>query len=65
MESELKDIFTKYADEDHDIKPAHRLLGDVLGLAGCTPADVGESKDWVGIVRGAKQDRIHLCKALH
>jgi hypothetical protein len=65
LESEHKDIITKYRDAAYVMKLEHKVLSDVLSLARYTPVGVGESKDWVRIVHGAKQDRRHLCKALH
>jgi hypothetical protein len=64
-ESEHKDIITKYPDAAYVTKQGREVPGKVVNLASCTPVGVGESKDWVRIVHGAKQDRCHLFKALN
>lgn len=65
MESEHKDIITKYPDAAYVMKQGQEVLGKAVYLASCTPVGVGESKDWVRIVHGAKQDRSHLYRVLH
>jgi len=47
------------------MKQGQEELGKVVNLASCTPVGVGESKDWVRIVHGAKQDWSHLYMVLH
>ena len=60
MESEHKDIITKYPDAAYVRKQGQEVLVKVLNLASCTSFGVGESKDWVHIVHGAKQEKSHL-----
>jgi len=64
-ESEHKDMITKYPDAAYVMKQGQEELGKVVNLASCAPVGVGESKDWVRIVHGAKQDRSHLYRVLH
>jgi hypothetical protein len=60
LESVHKDIVTKYPDAAYAMKLGQEVLGKVVILACCTPVGIGESKDWVSIVHGAKQEISHL-----
>jgi hypothetical protein len=51
-------------DAEGSVKQVAKVLGDIVSLAGCTPANVGESKAWAGVVERAIQDRITFCKHL-
>jgi hypothetical protein len=43
---------------------SHKVLGDIVALAGCTPASIGESKAWSDIVKATKGDRTEFCRVL-
>jgi hypothetical protein len=46
------------------IGQVYKVLGDIVALAGCTPASIGESEAWCHIVQGTKVDRTEFCKVL-
>jgi hypothetical protein len=64
LREEYKDIVKDNPDEEGSVKQVAKVLGDIVSLAGCTPANVGESKAWAGVVESAIQDRITFCKHL-
>jgi hypothetical protein len=64
LETEHKDIITKYPDAAYVMKQGQEVLGKVVNLASCALAGGGESKDWVRIVHGAEQNRGHSYKVL-
>jgi hypothetical protein len=61
---EYRDIVEKYPDAQGIIHQVSRVLCDIVALAGCTPAHVGESRAWSSIVESTELDRIAFCKAL-
>jgi hypothetical protein len=64
LRDEYRDIVEKYPDAQGIIRQVSRVLSDIVSLAGCTPAYVGESRAWSSIVESTELDRIAFCKAL-
>jgi hypothetical protein len=64
LQSEYKDIISKYPDADEVLREVYKVLGDIVSLAGCTPANIGTCTEWSRIVDSAKESRIGLCKCL-
>jgi hypothetical protein len=64
LQSEYKDIVAEHPDAAHVMEQVHKVLGDIVCLAGCAPATVGMSKQWAAVVKSAEQDRRQLCNAL-
>jgi hypothetical protein len=57
-------IVTKYLDADNVLKQVYKVLGYIVSLAECTPANLGTCSEWSRTVDSAKEDRIYLCKYL-
>jgi hypothetical protein len=64
LHSEYKDIVAKYPDAAPIMEKVHKVLCDIVSIAGCTPANVGRGKEWESIVESAEQDRRQLCDSL-
>jgi hypothetical protein len=64
LQSEYKDIVTKCPDADKVLREVYKVMGDIVSLAGCTPANIGTCSEWSRIVDSAKESRIGLCKCL-
>jgi hypothetical protein len=64
LQSEYKDIVTKYPDADKVLKEVYKSLGITVSLAGCTPANIGTCTEWSSVVDSAKESRIGLRKCL-
>jgi len=46
------------------MEKVHEVLSDIASLAGCTPKEIGESKEWACIVEKTEASRINLCELL-
>jgi hypothetical protein len=64
LHSEYKDIVAKYPDAAPVMEKVHKVLCDIVSVAGCTPANVGRGDEWKSIVESAEQDRRQLCDSL-
>jgi hypothetical protein len=54
----------KHPEAREDIAKAHKILSDIVSLAGCTTKKIGESEAWNRVARHAKADRVNLCRVL-
>jgi len=64
LKEEYKDIIKLHPDAADTIEQVYKVLGDIVALAGCTPASVGESEAWSHIVKATKVDRTEFCRVL-
>jgi hypothetical protein len=64
LHSEYKDIVAKYPDAAPVMGKVHKVLCDIVSIAGCTPTNVGRGAEWKHIVESAEQDRSQLCDSL-
>jgi hypothetical protein len=64
LQASYKSIVAKYPDADDVLQQVYKVLGDLVSLAGCTPARVGESEKWVRSVDTAKNDKAGFAKIL-
>jgi hypothetical protein len=62
LQTSYKSIVAKYPDADDVLQQVYKVLCDLVSLAGCTPASVGESEKWVRTVDAAKNDKASLAK---
>jgi hypothetical protein len=62
---ESKTLTTESPDATEVIQSVLTTLSNIVSLASCTPAKVGESEEWTSIVNAAQEDRAKLCEALH
>jgi hypothetical protein len=60
---ESKTLTTESPDTTEVIQSVLTTLSNIVSLASCTPAKVGESEEWT-IVNAAQEDRAKLCEAL-
>jgi hypothetical protein len=64
LQTSYKIIVTKYPDADDVLQQEYKVLGDLVSLACCTAASVGESEKWVRTVDAAENDKASLVKIL-
>jgi hypothetical protein len=64
LKYEYHAILSKYPEAASVIQQVYKVLGDIENLAGCTPAEVGESSEWTSTVNTAEEKRTNICKAL-
>jgi hypothetical protein len=64
LKTEYKNIVNGHPDAAICMQHLHKVLCDIVALAGCTPASVGESEEWAAVVRSAEDNRESFCKAL-
>jgi hypothetical protein len=64
LKEEYKDIIKLHPDAADTIGQVYKVLGDIVALAGCTPASIGESEAWSHIVKTTKVDMTEFCKVL-
>jgi hypothetical protein len=64
LQSEYKDIIAEHPDAAQVMEQVHKVLGDIVCLAGCAPANVGMGDQWAAVVKSAEQDRRQLCNTL-
>jgi hypothetical protein len=57
-------ITNKYSEAGTAVQQVHKVLSDIEILAGCTPAEVGESSEWTTTVNSAEEKRANFCKSL-
>jgi hypothetical protein len=46
LHSEYKDIVAKYPDAAPLMEKVHKVLCDIVSIAGCTPANAGRGAEW-------------------
>jgi hypothetical protein len=63
LNSQCHAITSKYA-EAGTVVQVHKVLNDMEIIAGCTPAEVGESSEWTSVVNSAEENRADFCKSL-
>jgi hypothetical protein len=59
-----KVMATHHLEVKKAMERVHEVLSDIASLAGCTPREVGESKEWVSIVEKSEAGRINLFELL-
>jgi hypothetical protein len=45
LQASYKSMVAKYPDAANVLQQVYKVLGDLVSLAGCTPASVGESEE--------------------
>jgi hypothetical protein len=63
LNSQCHAIMNNYT-EAGTVVQVHKVLNDTEILAGCTPAEVGESSEWTSIVNSVEENRANFCKSL-
>jgi hypothetical protein len=56
-------IMNKYTEAGTAVQQVHKVLNDIEILAGCTPAKVGQSSEWMSIVKSAEENSKLLQKS--
>jgi hypothetical protein len=64
LKSEYQQLVARFPDADSQLKQLFKLLCNIEGAAGYTPASVGGSEEWSSIVNAAEENQINFCKAL-
>jgi hypothetical protein len=53
-----KEVIVSHPEAKEAMEKVYEVLTDIASLAGCTPREVGESKEWACIVEKAEASRI-------
>jgi hypothetical protein len=64
LKSEYQVLIKQFPNADSQYRLLYETICDIEDLAGCTPAAVGESAEWLAIVNTAEENRASYCKAL-
>jgi hypothetical protein len=64
LRSESKSLIVETPEAKDVIQRVLKTLSDIVSLASCTPAKVGQSEEWSQIVATAQEDREKLCAVL-
>jgi hypothetical protein len=65
LKSERLAITNKCPEAAAVMQQVHKVLKDIVNLAGCTPAKVGESSEWIPIVSSSEGNRANSYKRLY
>jgi hypothetical protein len=60
LRDQYKNLTKEYPDAEGSITQAYNIIKDIIALADCTPACVGNSKAWNDIAENAKNDKAAL-----
>jgi hypothetical protein len=63
LKSEYQKLWSQSPDADAQLKQLFKVLCDIEGVAGYTPALVGDSDQWPSIVSTAEENMQNFCKA--
>jgi hypothetical protein len=61
---EYQKLVGQYPDKEAQLRQLFKVLCDIQGMAGYTPASVGESHDWTSTINTVKERCTNYCKAL-
>jgi len=64
LRAAYKEVITTHPEAKMTLEKVHEVLTKIGSLAGCTPGEVGRSKEWTKIVEEAEASRISLCDLL-
>jgi hypothetical protein len=59
-----KKVMATHPEAKKAMEKVHEVLSDIASLAGCTPREVGDSKEWASIVEKSEASRINLYELL-
>lgn len=59
-----KEVIVHHPQAKAEVEKLYDIITDITGLAGCTPKEISESKEWANIVKRAEAGRASLCATL-
>jgi hypothetical protein len=64
LRAAYKEVMASYPQAKAAVDKVYEVITDITRLAGCTPKEIPESKEWVSIVKRAEAGRASLCGTL-